>query len=100
MLASCRKPLAAAFVIVLSLVLIPGAGAQSGGSSTSVTGTVVDPTGAVVANANVELKNPVSHFERTASTDSAGKFTIPNVPFNPYHLSVAGQGFAALRPGR
>src|SRR5437867_4353336 len=73
-----------------------GAHAQSGGSSTSVTGTVADPTGAVVANATVEIHNPVSGFERTTITDSAGRFTIPNVPFNPYHLTVTGQGFAAF----
>src|SRR2546427_209224 len=65
-------------------------------SSTSVTGTVADPTGAVVANATVEIHNPVSGFERTTITDSAGRFTIPNVPFNPYHLTVTGQGFAAF----
>ena len=59
-----------------------------------MTGTVVDPTGAVVPNATVEIHNPVSGFERTTTTDSAGKFTIPNVPFNPYHLSVTGPGFA------
>jgi len=69
--------------------------AQSGGSSTSVTGTVVDPTGAVVANAVVEIHNPVSAFERTVTTDSLGKFNIPNVPFNPYHLTVTGPDFAA-----
>jgi hypothetical protein len=93
MLAFCKKPLFAAFLVVLSLSLLPGASAQSGGSSTSVTGTVVDPTGAVVANATVEVRNPVSGFSRTASTDSGGKFTIPNVPFNPYHVTVTGQGF-------
>jgi hypothetical protein len=38
--------------------------------------------------------NRVSAFDRTTVTDSAGKFTIPNVPFNPYHLTVTGQGFA------
>ena len=43
----------------------------------------------------MEIRNPVSHFERTATTDGAGKFTIPNIPFNPYHLTVTGQGFAA-----
>ena len=74
--------------------------AQSGGSSTSVTGTVVDPTGAVVPNATVEIHNPVSGFERTATTDSAGKFTIPNIPFNPYHLTVTGPGLCSLRAGR
>ena len=71
------------FITVLFLALGFQAYAQSGGSSTSVTGTVVDPTGAVVANAVVEIRNPVSGFERTVTTDGAGKFTIPNIPFNP-----------------
>src|SRR5438552_2964597 len=96
MLASYLKSLRATFVIVLYLGLSLSAYAQSGGGSTSVTGTVADPTGAVVANATVEIHNPVSGFERTTITDSAGRFTIPNVPFNPYHLTVTGQGFAAF----
>ena len=94
MLASYLKSLRATLVIVLCLGLGLGAYAQSGGNSTSVTGTVVDPTGAVVPNAVVEIRNPVSAFDRTAVTDSSGRFTIPNVPFNPYHLTVTGQGFA------
>jgi carboxypeptidase family protein len=44
--------------------------AQSGGNSTSVTGTVLDPSGAVVPNATVEIHNPVSQFERSTTTDS------------------------------
>jgi hypothetical protein len=66
--------------------------AQSG-SSTSITGTVVDPSGAVVTNATVEVRNPVSGFSRNAVTDATGKFVVPNVPFNPYHLTITGQGF-------
>jgi hypothetical protein len=69
--------------------------AQSGGNSTSVTGTVLDPSGAVVPNATVEIHNPVSQFQRSTATDSNGNFSIPNVPFNPYHLSVSAQGFAS-----
>jgi hypothetical protein len=91
MLASCKRSLA--FMVVLYLALGVSANAQSGGSSTSVTGTVVDQTGAVVPNAAVEIRNPVSAFQRTTSTDSAGKFSIPNVPFNPYHVTVTAQGF-------
>jgi len=68
--------------------------AQSG-NSTSINGTVLDPSGAVVSNATVEIHNPVSGFSRTVTTDAAGKFTVPNVPFNPYHLSVTGKGFIA-----
>ena len=90
MLAFYKTPSFAVFITVFFLVLSFQAHAQSGGggSSTSVTGTVVDPTGAVVANATVEIRNPVSAFERTVTTDSSGKFSIPNVPFNPYHLTV------------
>ena len=94
MLAFYKKSRLAAFILVFSLSLGSHAYAQSGGSSTSVTGTVVDPSGAVVANAVVEIRNPVSGFERTVTTDSSGKFTFPNVPFNPYHLAVTAQGFA------
>src|SRR5207247_9901308 len=96
MLASYLKSLRATFVIVLYLGLSLSAYAQSGGSSTSVTGTVADPTGAVVANATVEIHNPVSGFERTTITDSAGRSTIPNVRFNPYHVPVTAPAFAAF----
>ena len=57
-------------------------------NSASISGTVLDPTGAVVPNATVEIHNPVSHFDRSTTTDSSGKFSFANVPFNPYHLSV------------
>jgi hypothetical protein len=68
--------------------------AQSGGNSGSVHGIVLDPTGAVVPNATVEIHNPISQFDRTITTDSSGNFRFDNVPFNPYHLTVTAQGFA------
>src|SRR5215471_9576757 len=91
MLSSYKKSLSIAFVVVVVAIT---ASAQAGGNSTSITGTVLDPSGAVVPNATVELHNPVSAFARSTNTDSAGKFAIPNVPFNPYHLTVTGAGFS------
>jgi hypothetical protein len=70
--------------------------AQSAVSSGTISGTVTDPTGAVVPNATVSIHNPVSQYSRTATTDSAGRFRLPNVPFNPYHLMVNATGFASL----
>jgi hypothetical protein len=93
MLAFYKKSPPAALLLTIFFALNINAHAQSG-SSTSITGTVVDQSGAVVTNATVEVRNPVSGFSRTAITDAAGKFVIPNVPFNPYHLSVTGKGFA------
>jgi Carboxypeptidase regulatory-like domain/TonB-dependent Receptor Plug Domain len=92
MLASYKKSLHAAFIVVFYLVLGLHAYAQS--NSASFSGTVLDPSGAVVPNATVEIHNPVSHFDRSTTTDSSGKFSFANVPFNPYHLSVTGAGFS------
>jgi carboxypeptidase family protein/TonB-dependent receptor-like protein len=88
---SCRR----SFIVILGISLYLASAvayAQSGGSS--ISGTVLDPSGAVVPNATVEIHNPVSAFDRSTTTDSAGKFSFPNVPFNPYHLTVTAAGFA------
>jgi len=93
MLASYKKSLHAAFIACVYLAL--GLYAYGQSNSASLNGTVLDPSGAVVANATVEIHNPVSHFDRSTMTDSAGRFSFPNVPFNPYHLSVTGAGFTS-----
>src|ERR1700687_754529 len=92
MLAFYKKSLNAAFLTVFYLWLGLSAYAQSGGSS--ISGTVLDPSGAVVPNASVEIHNAVSGFDRTTTTDSTGRFSFPNVPFNPYHMTVTAPGFA------
>ncbi len=85
---------AALAAVVLTLVATAGA-AQSAGNSGSIDGTVLDPTGAVVSKARVEIRNPVSGFDRSVTTDSSGRFEFTNIPFNPYHLTVTVPGFAA-----
>jgi hypothetical protein len=94
MLASFKRSLLATFLVLFCVGNAMLGVAQSGGSSTSVTGTVSDSSGAVVPGAIVEIRNPVSGFDRKTETDASGKFAIANVPFNPYHLTAAGQGFA------
>ena len=84
--------LATAIVAVAVVLSVGAATAQSGGSS--IGGTILDPSGAVVVNAKVEIHNAVSGFDRTTTTDSNGKFIFPNVPFNPYHMTVTAKGFA------
>ncbi|MGA8108463.1 MAG: carboxypeptidase-like regulatory domain-containing protein, partial [Acidobacteriaceae bacterium] len=87
------------FVFFLSFVSVfcaPGAGAQTGGNAGSITGTVTDPSGAVVPGATVTIQNPVSQYLRTAASDAAGHFQFTNVPFNPYHMTVEAKGFGAF----
>src|SRR5919198_1247173 len=91
---SYRRPFRYCGVLLAMVALLAqNASAQASGSSI-VTGTVTDPSAAVVPNAAVEIGNPVSGFDRSTTTDNSGKFSIPNVPFNPYHLTVTVPGFA------
>ena len=68
--------------------------AQGLGSAGTVEGTVSDPSGAVIPGATATIYNPVTGFNRTASTDSSGGFSFTNVPFNLYHMTVTATGFA------
>ena len=79
---------------VLGLLAVGTTSRAQTGNSSTIEGTVSDPSGAVVANATVTLHNPVSGLERSATTDGSGNFRFPNVPFNPYHLAVSAMGFA------
>ncbi len=83
-------------MLLLSLSLLGFAGAANAqtGNSSTISGTVVDPAGAVVVGAPVIILDPVSGYQRSATTDSSGNFTFPDVPFNPYHLTVVEKGFA------
>lgn len=93
-LASPRGSFTLCATLGIALLLTGTILAQSTGNAGSITGTVTDSTGAVVPNATVIIENPVSKYNRTAATDSGGKFSFPNVPLNPYHLTVTAAGFA------
>jgi hypothetical protein len=67
--------------------------AQSLGNAGTIDGTVLDPSGAAVAKAEVALRNSVSGYNQTAVTDSSGAFRLSNIPPNPYHLQVTASGF-------
>ena len=96
MLASYKKSLRAAFVVVFVVAVGLHAFSQSGGNSGSISGTVLDPTGAVVPDATIEIHNPVSQYGQTTTTDNRGNFSFSNVPFNPYHMTVSATGFAQI----
>src|SRR5437868_477947 len=55
-------------------------------------GIILDPAGASVAGARVDLLRP--GFSRTAITDHAGGFSVDGVPAGTYSLRVAANGFA------
>ena len=61
----------------------------------TITGTVADPSGAIIASADVEAKHiSTGQVYRTASTDT-GNFTIVQLLAGSYELSVKVAGFKA-----
>ena len=69
---------------------------QSLGNAGTVTGNVVDPSGAAVPSATVTIRNPVSGYSQSVSTGSEGSFRLSNIPPNPYHMEVTAAGFAVF----
>ncbi len=66
---------------------------QAGGSTGTISGSIVDATGAVVPGAKAVLHNAVTNFTRQATSDETGAFGFANVPPNTYVLTVTLQGF-------
>jgi hypothetical protein len=66
----------------------------------TITGTIADPAGAVVANANIEVRNLETGAMYTAGTTTTGNYTVAQLPVGTYELSVNVPGFKRyLRQG-
>jgi hypothetical protein len=90
----CKFGKSAAFfllALVMSLLLAGNAFAQT--DSSSISGTITDPQGKVVAGATVILSNPEKHFSRTQTTNESGTFTFSSIPPDTYTLDVTITGF-------
>src|SRR5712664_982540 len=59
-----------------------------------VLGQVVDPSGAGVPGANVELRDAGTGATRMATTNSEGQYVFPQVPPGFYSVTVTAAGFA------
>jgi hypothetical protein len=67
--------------------------AQALGTAGSISGTVTDPNGAVVAGATLTLSNALTGYSRTTTTDNDGTYHFNDVPQNNYTLRVVAKGF-------
>ncbi len=77
---------------LLLLIAAVSYGQVTSGSG-SVHGSVLDPSGAVIKGATVEIQNPVSGYDMSTTTDGQGNFELANIPYNNYHLSATAAGF-------
>jgi Carboxypeptidase regulatory-like domain len=59
----------------------------------TISGSVKDPSGAVVAGAKLVVKNTVTNIAVTAPTTDSGDFTVPSLPAGEYIVRVEKGGF-------
>ena len=85
-----RRFVPAASYVVLALA-VPAALAQN--ATTSLRGTVKDPSGAVVPNASIVLEDKASGQKLTATADSSGDYQLVQIPPATYTITVHAGGF-------
>lgn len=83
-------------LVSLICVHLSRAYAQTAGEG-SITGTVTDSTGAVVADASVTATNSSTSAATSRTTSGAGLYVIAPLPPGIYTVTVAAKGFKTLR---
>jgi hypothetical protein len=81
------------YFIVLLVIALSSLTAFSQGSTGSISGTVIDPKGAVVAGASITVKSAATGQESTTQTTGDGTFNVPALSAGVYIATVTAQGF-------
>ena len=94
---NCHCSLLRRILIVAALVIFAFAGAQvpcqAQQTVGTITGTVLDASGAAVPDAVVKAHNVATNLEVTAHSKSNGSYAIPNLPVGTYALKFTKEGF-------
>jgi hypothetical protein len=66
----------------------------------TITGTVLDPAGAVVPSASIQARNQETSAVFTGGSTNTGNYTLAQIPVGTYELTVTAAGFKKyIRPG-
>jgi hypothetical protein len=85
------------FLVAAFLVLASGAAVWSQTVQGVITGTITDPTGAVVPNATVTITNVGTNISQSTTTGGDGSYRFPLVPPGTYTVEIKATNFATVR---
>src|SRR5215475_11330845 len=82
------------FTVLIILILTIGMTiGQAQVSTSSLAGTITDPSGAVVPRAEVVATNVETNFAKTSVTDAEGHYLIQFLPVGTYRVDAKAPGF-------
>ncbi|WP_263378034.1 TonB-dependent receptor [Granulicella paludicola] len=88
-------PFFLSILFVLGLMLSPlGGSLHAQTNTTGLSGTVTDPSGALVPDAAVELSNPATGFIKVVKSGSKGEYTFDQILPAKYRVTVSAAAFA------
>ena len=70
--------------------------AANGQSTAILTGSVTDPSGAIVTGVLVQCWNTETDLRMSATSNQEGLFRFPDLPVGPYEISISRAGFETL----
>ena len=91
---SRRWPICVLLILFLFRGSVPVARAGDGGN---ISGTVKDPSGAVIPGATVTATNTETGDKQTVTTNDSGVYSFQNLPVGRYNLDVSVSGFRPYR---
>ncbi|HEY3838024.1 MAG TPA: carboxypeptidase regulatory-like domain-containing protein, partial [Bryobacteraceae bacterium] len=62
-------------------------------TTSTILGTVTDPSGGVVASAQVTATNTATNFTRTVQTNTSGEYRMEFMPIGTYRIDFTAAGF-------
>ncbi|MDE3137078.1 MAG: TonB-dependent receptor [Acidobacteriota bacterium] len=85
--------LVCALGLFVTLAMVPRARGQSS-TQGAIQGTITDPSGAVIPDAQVTVTNNATGFHMATTSDANGFYTFPLLPVGTYTVSVEKAGFS------
>ncbi len=67
---------------------------------TSLSGSIADPTGAVIPAATISIENVATSAKRDTVSDASGRYTFPQLQPGTWHVTAKAKGFSDLDAGK
>ncbi|HKE56627.1 MAG TPA: carboxypeptidase regulatory-like domain-containing protein, partial [Pyrinomonadaceae bacterium] len=80
--------------VLLSMFIAPVVWAQA--PVGTISGMITDPSGAVIKDAPITVRNKATGFERKTKSENDGSYSIPALPAGDYEVQVQVQGFRKI----